>query len=103
MAALDYEKLVAEYWENLVKTLRGFRAAEMEFLDAWVPDDNPEASILSLFETAQQAGQSSVTLRLGAQTLGSLNIERLKERAARLGAMQVKPNQDKGVEIEMSF
>jgi NifU-like protein involved in Fe-S cluster formation len=87
---LDYETLVDQYNENLFLKLRGHRSAE--YLDMWVPDENPYNGVLNMVEAAELAGQNEIAIRLGEATLGALDLAALERAAGRIGTVEVERN-----------
>ena len=87
---LDYELLVDQYNENLFLKLRGHRSAE--YLDTWVPDENPYNGVLNMVEAAELAGQNEIAIRLGEATLGALDLVALERAAGRIGTVEVERN-----------
>jgi hypothetical protein len=103
---IDYERLIAGYWDRLATILREFRPAdECEFLDAWVPDDDDHRSIVSIVEAAKTAGLPCITLCLGAQTVQKLNLDRLKTTLAWYGKLELWSFDSSGtsISVEVSF
>lgn len=90
---LDYEVIVAEYWENLNTVLRNFRPAT-EYLDLWVPDEDHIKSILNMIESAQIAGQHGIALYIGPDTLNDIDVAQLKEQAAEFGKVHIEMEGD---------
>ena len=75
---LEFDKLIQSYMENLNVTLRSFTAAKgFEFLHAFVPSDDPTASILDVLDLAREAGIRQITLVVSPQTLARLQLQKL--------------------------
>src|SRR3989339_1840725 len=85
---LNYEEMVAAYWESLNTVLRGFNA-QGEFLDLWVPDEDGVSSILNLVEAVQENGHDIMELIVGADTVSSMDMARLQEELVSLGQVQI--------------
>ena len=69
MAALfDYEALVADFNRKLVTQLRS-HSTDTQFLETWVPDEDPVKSILNMVESAQSAGCDRMRIRFTETTL----------------------------------
>jgi NifU-like protein involved in Fe-S cluster formation len=85
---LDYEALVEEYNKNLFLVLRGHRSAE--YLDTWVPDENPFKGVLNMIEAAELTGTAEIAIRLGAATLKTLDLAALEAAAALIGTVSVE-------------
>ncbi|MEK8019661.1 MAG: hypothetical protein VSS75_022535, partial [Candidatus Parabeggiatoa sp.] len=86
---IDYQQLVTDYNEALVNVLRGFRP-KYEFLDIWVPDAEPDKSILNLLEAAQIEGENEVSLFLEEKLLDELDIKTLIQEASKLGEINTR-------------
>jgi len=89
---LDYEALVEEYNKNLFLVLRGHRSAE--YLDTWVPDENPFKGVLNMIEAAELTGTAEIAIRLGAATLETLDLPALESAAARIGTVSLERGDD---------
>ena len=81
--ALNYEVLVQAFEESLVTKLRG-HGAEADYLEMWVPDEDPVKSILNMVEAAEAYGRDDIVIEVSAATLSA---PRLEELAAVLSAM----------------
>jgi hypothetical protein len=92
---LDYEALVEEYNKNLFLVLRGYRSAE--YLDTWVPDENPFKGVLNMIEAAELTGTAEIAIQLGAATLKTLDLPALEAAAARIGSVSLERRGDGAV------
>ena len=104
--SIDYEQLVAGYWDRLTTILREFRPADdCEFLEAWVPDDDDHRSIAGIVEAAKLARLPCIALRLGPKTVEKLDFDRLEVMLAWFGTAQLGPVEPDGksVRIEVLF
>ncbi|MGA2153174.1 MAG: hypothetical protein ABSH37_02085 [Bryobacteraceae bacterium] len=100
---IEYESAVAAYIENLSTVLRGFGPAEnLAFLETWVPDEDPLQSILGIFEAAMGAGISGVSVRVGAQTMGALDLAALEKASANFGRPEFQTGGETAV-LTLSF
>jgi hypothetical protein len=84
MEPLNYDALVATYWDDLTTQLRGFRPAA-EFLDLWVPDEDHVKSIINMLEAAQSAGQPDLALYIEKDTVSAMDLAALIEAAGAYG------------------
>ncbi len=103
---INYEQLVAGYWERLATILREFRPADdCEFLEAWVPDDDDHRSIADIVEAAKTAGMPGIKLCLGANTVQKLNLNRLRTMLAWYGKLELGSFDSRGtsLSVEVSF
>jgi len=87
---LDYERLVADFETKLVTQLRKF-GTDAEYLEMWVPDENPVKSILNMVEAAEAYGQADIAVRVGAQTLPTACVAELVRQVSGLGDIEVRP------------
>ncbi|MCZ7644135.1 MAG: hypothetical protein M5U26_02455 [Planctomycetota bacterium] len=100
---IEYEPLVASYWDNLTTQLRGFKPAEEHaFLSTWVHEEDDADSILNIAECAKDAGIAALTIRLGKATLVKLDLERLTRCASELGTVHAQPEGD-GMDFDVVF
>lgn len=86
---LQYEQLVEAYEDSLLTKLRGHRAGAA-FLEMWVPDEDPVKSILNMFEAAEAARQSEVSVRVLHTTLPPARHAELRAAAVGLGHVEVE-------------
>lgn len=99
-AQLNLDELVRDYLENLQVNLRGFKAAEsFNFLEAWVPHDDPTENVIELIELAKSAGLVHLTVIVSASTLARLDISHLVEI---VGAVQRRETAG-GAELKMDL
>ena len=101
---LDYEQLVAAYWQSLTTVLRGFQAAPgFEFLEMWVPDDDHTMSVLGIMRAAKDAGLTGLRITVGPEILRALDLPGLTERAGQAGCLRVERRDAGGAELQVSF
>jgi hypothetical protein len=86
--AVKYETLVATYQRALVNVLRGHSAGK-DYLELWVPDEDPVKSILNMIEAAQAAGRAALAIEVSADTLAPEQLCRLQELAGTYGEASV--------------
>jgi hypothetical protein len=84
MATVNYEDLVVDFNNRLVTQLRSHGAA-FEFLEMWVPDQDPVRSIQNMVEATQAYGESTLQIRISKQTITDQQIERLRAEVDALG------------------
>ena len=96
MEVLDYELLVADFESKLVTQLRKFNT-DSEYLEMWVPDQNPVRSILNMVEAAEAFGQSEIKVRIAATTMPPERVSELVSQIGDLGRVDVRPAADKVV------
>lgn len=88
--AINYEALADAYRKALVDVLRGHSAGE-DYLELWVPDEDPVKSILNMIEAAQLAGRDALAIEVSAQTLPAERIDELAAAAKALGGFAMTP------------
>lgn len=66
--AINYEQLVESYEDRLLNQLRS-HGVDLDFLEMWVPDEDPIASILNMVEAAGAFGTERFTLRVTADSV----------------------------------
>ncbi len=89
-AALNYEDLVHAFEEALVTKLRG-HAAEAEYLEMWVPDEDPVKSLLNMVEAAQAYGRDEIAIQVAAETLSQDRVNELFGILSDIGAVKITP------------
>jgi hypothetical protein len=87
---LDYETLVADFEAKLVTQLRSF-GPDAEYLEMWVPDQDPVKSILNMVEAAEAFGRRDIAVRVEAKTLAAGQVEALVSQISALGQIEVRP------------
>jgi hypothetical protein len=90
---LDYDQLVADYETGLFTRLRGFGPAA-EFLETWVPDEDPVDSLLNMVEAAEIAGRAALSVYIGPATAQRLDVAALTARAGTIGTVRIEPQGD---------
>ena len=88
---VKYEDLVAAYEQALVNVLRHHTAGQ-DYLELWVPDEDPVKSILNMIEAAQTAGRPAIAIDVSSRTISSEQARRLAALAAAFGDVTVAPN-----------
>jgi hypothetical protein len=94
---LNYEALVANFESKLLTQLRSF-GADAEYLEMWVPDQDPVKSILNMVEAAESFGQREVAIRVAAKTLPANRVDVLVAEVGNLACVDVQP-EDEGMLI----
>ena len=89
MAALfDYEALVADFNQKLVTQLRS-HSTDTQFLETWVPDEDPVKSILNMVESARSAGCDRMRIRFTETTMNSGKRQELLAAISELGTVHL--------------
>ena len=88
--ALNYEELVRAFEAALITQLRG-HAAEADYLEMWVPDEDPVKSLLNMVEAAQAYGRGDIAVAVSAETLNDVQVNELLAVLGRIGSARVIP------------
>lgn len=67
-ALIQYETLVAEFEDGLLNASRCHTASQ-DFLEIWVPDEDPVRGILNMAESAETVGCPDIAVRVRLDTL----------------------------------
>lgn len=67
-AVFDYEPLMADFNQKLNTQLRS-HGADSEYLEMWVPDEDPVKSMLNMAESALAFGCQEMKIRFGTATM----------------------------------
>lgn len=94
-APIQYEALVAEFQDGLLNALRS-HAASQEFLETWVPDEDPVRSILNMAESAEIAGCAEIAVRVRRDTLPDDRHGELLALLSELGDAAVRSDAETG-------
>ena len=99
-ATVDFEELLSKYEKGLVDTLRGF-GPEAEYLESWVPDDDPVKSLCNMVEAAGSYGQDAISIFVGREIARSVDPATLLEAARELGEARIE-RQGEGLIFEVT-
>jgi len=91
--ALNYEVLVQAFEESLVTKLRG-HGAEADYLEMWVPDEDPVKSILNMVEAAEAYGRDDIVIEVSAATLSAPRLEELAAVLSTMGSATITATAD---------
>jgi hypothetical protein len=89
-AALAYENLVEDFNRRLLTQLRG-HAAEADYLEMWVPDEDPVKSIVNMVEAAAAYGRAELSVSVAATTLPRERHAALAAALGALGRVEIRP------------
>lgn len=87
-ATLSYEELVRAFEEALVTKLRG-HGAEADYLEMWVPDEDPVKSLLNMVEAAEAYGRDEIAVEVAAETLTDRQADELLAILRDMGAARI--------------
>jgi hypothetical protein len=90
---LNYDLLVQAFEEALVTKLRG-HGAEADYLEMWVPDDDPVKSILNMVEAAEAFGRDNIAIEVSAKTLTEAQVNELLAVLGDIGSPQITARAD---------
>ena len=88
MEILDYEEVVSDFNRKLITKLRS-HGAEAEYLEMWVPDEDPVKSILNMVEAAQAYGRQEIRVRVSRKTVSASQLESLRHEVGKIGTISV--------------
>jgi hypothetical protein len=86
---LNYERLAADFANDLLHNLRNHGAAE-DCLETWVPDEDPVKSILNMVEAAQSADIQEIAIEVSRTTLPDARVPELRGLLAGLGNVEFR-------------
>lgn len=87
-AILNYEELVEDFKRKLLTQLRG-HSADAEYLETWVPEEDPVKSILNIVESAQAYGRDEVRLNVAKTTMNAEQQKDLIKLIAPIGQAKI--------------
>ena len=85
---LNYEVLVRAFEEALATKLRG-HGAEADYLEMWVPDEDPVKSILNMVEAAEAFGRDGIAIEVSAETLTDTQVNQLFAVLSDIGSAEI--------------
>lgn len=85
---LNYEELVEDFNRKLLTQLRG-HSVDTEYLESWVPEEDPVRSILNIVESAQAYGLDELRLSVAKTTLNGDQQHDLVNLIAPIGQTKV--------------
>lgn len=91
--AVNYEVLVKAFEEALVTKLRG-HGAEADYLEMWVPDEDPVKSILNMVEAAEAYGRDHIAIEVSSQTLSEGQVNELLSVLSDIGSAEITARAD---------
>jgi hypothetical protein len=85
---LNYEELMADFNHKLMTQLRG-HSADNEYLETWVPDEDPVLSILNMVEAAQSSGLEAMKVHFDAKTMNETQRTTLLDEVSKIAEAQL--------------
>ncbi len=95
LAPIQYETLVAEFRDGLLNASRCHTASQ-DFLEIWVPDEDPVRGILNMAESAEAVGRPDIAVRVGLDTLPTERHGELLGLLSALGHASIDAGADGG-------
>ena len=86
--ALNYEILVRAFEQALVTKLRG-HGADADYLEMWVPDEDPVKSLLNMVEAAEAYGRDDIAIEVAAETLSEAQVKELLALLGNIGSPEI--------------
>ncbi len=83
---------MATYQASLVGVLRGHTTGQ-EYLELWVPDEDPIKSILNMIEAAQSAGRETIAIEVSLSTFDSKLAAQFALLARKLGDVSIESHE----------
>jgi hypothetical protein len=91
--AVDYEKLVDNFNQALIVTLRKHNAGDT-FLDFWVPDTDPVLGITGMVDSARISGRTELAVRFKSTTITEERIPELERAVSQFSSVTIQRNGD---------
>lgn len=85
---LQYEELVEDFKQRLMTQLRG-HGVGAEYLETWVPEEDPVKSILNIVESAQAYGRDALRVNFAKTTMDNDQQRQLMELLAPIGRAKI--------------
>ncbi len=99
---IQYSELLKSYEMGLHEQLRNFTTGH-DFLETWVPDEDPNRSIAGIFEAAAIAKrETALVLVVEKSTADQINYDQLKRETAAFGTFEWE-SQERQHTISFSF
>ena len=89
----EFEALTADFHRKLVTQLRN-HGADSEYLETWVPDEDPIRSIINMAELALAAGCQDLVVRFSSGTMDEGQRRDLMTAASELGSPRIETTAD---------
>ncbi|GLR80777.1 hypothetical protein HUE56_00805 (plasmid) [Azospirillum oryzae] len=90
---IQYETLVAEFENGLLNALRGHRVG-FDYLEIWVPDEDPVKGILNMAESAEALSTPDIAVAVRRSTLPAARDGELLALLSQLGSASITPAGD---------
>jgi len=91
--AINYEQLVESYENRLLNQLRS-HGVDLDFLEMWVPDEDPISSILNMAEAAGAFGVEEFCVRVENDSLPASLRSGLKEALSPVSDVTLEEHED---------
>ncbi len=98
---LQYEELVEDFKQRLMTQLRG-HGVGAEYLETWVPEEDPVKSILNIVESAQAYGRDALCVNFAKTTMDNAQQRQLMELLAPIGSAKIV-DRGKSCDIEVAI
>ncbi len=85
---LHYEELVEDFNRRLLTQLRGHGAGP-DYLETWVPEEDPVKSILNIVELAQAFGRDALCVNVAKTTISGDQQGQLLDLIAPIGKARI--------------
>ena len=98
---LSYEALVQEFEASLLTQLRGHRAAP-DFMEMWVPDEDPVRGLLGMFEAGESSREAQLIVDVTRATLPEARLGEVRAMAAEFGQLSCEETTE-GYRLSLSY
>lgn len=85
---LNYDELTADFNNKLVTQLRGHSSIN-EYLESWVPDEDPVKSVLNMVESAILGGATDMCIRFRASSMSESQRTELLSKLSKFAKASV--------------
>mgnify|MGYP000152094055 CR=1 FL=1 len=91
---VNYEKMVEDYNATLLTKLRS-HGSELDYLEMWVPDEDPVKCILNMVEAADAYGSQELNICVKKDTLNDKQLTALAEEVEKIANLELDKDKDK--------
>lgn len=95
-----YDDLLADFNQKLVTQLRGHGAGS-EYLESWVPDDDPVMSMLNMVEAGISGGLGQFCVRFGRETMNDAQRRALMAAVCEIAEAKIDET-DNGYQLDIT-
>ncbi len=93
---INYEKMVEDYNATLLTKLRS-HGSELDYLEMWVPDEDPVKCILNMVEAADAYGSQELNICVKNDTLNDKQLTDLVQEIEKIANLELDKEKDKSI------